>query len=132
MQILPLVYIEPFLIVFVCQRIFFMHSDHHLITRHVIHHHIFQSGHESLRVDEVKVNQFVVNDLNADVAFDEVDEATDFDLVVDYPFSYFVVVVPHLAEEKDLGGGPNADGIVKEELHLAELKVVDVFKSIFL
>jgi hypothetical protein len=52
--------------------------------------------------------------------------------VVDHPLGVFTIVVPLLAEEQNLGGGSNADSLIVEQLHLAELKVVDVLISIFL
>jgi hypothetical protein len=67
--------VETFLTCFVCYAKLDSFTIHHLVTVHVIIHHVFQLGHKCLGIYEVKVDSFVSGDLDSNVTFDEEKES---------------------------------------------------------
>jgi hypothetical protein len=62
-----------------------------------------------LRVDQIKVNETIVRNLDSHIASDKIKEAFNFvDLVIDFPPVFFELVVPILLEEQDILGAPCA------------------------
>lgn len=85
MHILPLINIKTFLIGFIANSVAHPASKHHLIAFHEIIHDVLQLGHEGLPIYQVKVDDLGRGDLDPLVAFDEVDEASHFYLMVLLP-----------------------------------------------
>ena len=76
---------KSFLIRLVSDTISHSRTKHHLIATHEVEHDIFQSWLKSLRVDEIEVNLIIRGYLDSLVTFDEVNEASNIELVVLFP-----------------------------------------------
>jgi hypothetical protein len=99
MQILSLVDVEALLVGLVGYGVLLVRSNHHHVAVHVVEHHILQGGDQGLGVHQVEKDQLVVYHLDAHVSFDEENEATHLDLVIDDPAGLLGIVVPFLSEK---------------------------------
>lgn len=114
MHVLPLVDVKASLVLLVGDGVSLLGANHHLVAHHVVVHHVLQSGLESLWVDQVEIDELVSCDLNPHVTFDEVDEASNVDLVVELPLHYFCKLIPHLLEEQNLARASDAQSLVEK------------------
>lgn len=78
-------------------------TEHHLVAVHEIVHYILQLGHEVLEVNQVEIYEVHRYQLDPNVAFYEVDEASRPDCVVKGPLHFVCYGVPHLLEEQHFG-----------------------------
>lgn len=104
MHVLSSKNIKTLLILLVRNAIANLAAKHHLVALCKIVHRILQFRHIRLLINKVKVNHLVGGDLDSNVTFDEVDETTHLDLMVEAPLLFTRVQLLYLLEEQHAGG----------------------------
>ena len=85
MHIFPGVYLEASFILLVRDSVPPHAAYHHLVARHEIGHDIFKLWHQSLLIDQVKVNQFICCNLYPYISFDKIKETSHIDGMIIFP-----------------------------------------------
>lgn len=121
MKILPPINLETLLVSLVGNTVSDFWSKHHLGTVHVVIHHIFKDWLKSFLVDEIEEDLFIGCNLNPDISFDIVDEASSFNNFVLLPLHGLSVIIPYLFEEKDVTGASGNQCLVVNQVHLSKV-----------
>ena len=114
----PLIDVEAPFVLLVGDTVSDSTAKHHLGALHVVVHDVLEFRLKRLLVDEVKVNMLLVNHLDPDISFDEVDVASDVKLAVLNPLSDLLNFVILLLEEQNLPRASNNEGFSVDEHHL--------------
>ena len=101
MLIFPSVNVKTLLIRLVSDTIFNFGPEHHLVTLHVVKHHILQLRYQSFFVDKVKVDFFISNNLYSNVTFDVIYLATAIYRIIVDPFALTSIFIFVYFEEQD-------------------------------
>jgi hypothetical protein len=93
MEILLSINVESNLPSFVGYAIFSSWTKNHLRATHEVVHAVLQTRHQSFSVNDVKVDVIICGNLDANVAFDEVNEASMVKMVILFPFCLFYAIL---------------------------------------
>ena len=77
-----------------------------MVAAHEIEHHVVEFGNEGFLVYHEKVNFVVGSDLDSNVSFDKIDEASDFESVEMCPFFLEGFFILYDFKEKYSGARP--------------------------
>ena len=120
----PTINIKALLIGLVGDAVFDFGAKHHLVAAHEIEHDVLKGRFESLGVDKVEVDQVISGDLDSLISFDEVNESSDFKLIVLFPqLDTWIILVFKDLKEEDLAGAPCNESLIVNEVHLAQINI---------
>ena len=125
MHILPLVNVERPLILLVGDWISLHGPDHHLVAVHVVVHHILQLRHQRFWIYQVEVDELICCNLNSYISSNKVDEPSVLHFMIELPRSCALDFIIDLLKEKNPTRTSDAQCLVKEKLHLAQIKSWD-------
>ena len=122
----PTVDIKGSLIWLVGDAVPYSFAKHGLVAAHVIVHNVFKIGHECLLIDEIKVNQLIGGNLNSDVTFNVIDEASHLQSMIEFPAFDFGHFVDHLFKEVNFVRTSDDQSFAAKHYHLSEVFVNDL------
>ena len=131
MHVFSSVDIERLLIGLVGDSISHFRAKHHLIASHVVVHHVLQGWHESVFVNQIKVNNLVRSNLDSDITLNVIDEPSHLNGVKKLPAFHFGHFINFLLEEVNVSRTSDDQTFATEHYHLSQVFLDDGFYGIF-
>ena len=134
MNEVPSVHVKRLLVCLVSDTVLNLGAKHHLTATHEVVHHIVKFGLEGLQIHAIEEDFVIGGDLYSNVSFDEVDESSDVDAVILRPLLVVlgigIVLIFNYFEKQYLTRTPDNESLVIEKIHLAQILVCHLLKSI--
>lgn len=123
MFVLSSVDYKGFLIGLVSNTVSNFGAKHHLWAVHVIVHDILKGWLESFLVNKIKIDLVITSNLDSNISFNIINEASWVDLLVQFPFTSFSDLIGFNSEEENLTWASANESIVVNEVHLTEISI---------